>query len=119
MAAPNRMSRSIDSHPRSHTTHPQTNAASAVPDNAGAVRGNINSVIFFESVVGGTRVRYVCEVEPKGWLPTVVRGLGRVVHNSHFNSAVTEASSSSPACTIQHIDRRWRRRRTTCRACWA
>lgn len=57
-----------------NTTHPtQTNAATAVPDNAGAVRGNINSVIFLESVVGGTRVRYVCEVEPKGWLPTVVR----------------------------------------------
>ena len=44
-----------------------------MPDNTGAVRGNINSVIFLESVVGGTRVRYVCEVEPKGWLPTVVR----------------------------------------------
>ena len=44
-----------------------------MPANAGAVRGNINSVIFLESVVGGTRVRYVCEVEPKGWLPTVVR----------------------------------------------
>ena len=41
--------------------------------NSGAVRGNINSVVLLKSIDAyTTRVRYVCEIEPKGWLPTVV-----------------------------------------------
>ncbi|EKU22912.1 hypothetical protein NGA_0179202 [Nannochloropsis gaditana CCMP526] len=50
----------------------QTNAANTLPENSGAVRGNINSIILLEPVDGyTTRVRYVCEIEPKGWLPTM------------------------------------------------
>ena len=56
----------------------QTNAAAALPENSGVVRGNINSVVLLEAVDAyTTRVRYVCEIEPKGWLPTVVSEEGR------------------------------------------
>lgn len=50
----------------------QTNAATALPENSGAVRGNINSVVLLDSLDAyTTRVRYVCEIGPNGWLPNL------------------------------------------------
>ena len=55
----------------------QTNAATALPECSGAVRGNINSVVLLDSVDAyTTRVRYVCEIGPNGWLPNLVRREG-------------------------------------------
>lgn len=51
----------------------QVNAPESVPSTDSAVRGNINSLVFLEPIDAlTTRVRYVVEVEPKGWLPSVV-----------------------------------------------
>ena len=37
------------------------------------MRGNVHSVIVIEPIDAfKSRVRYVAEVEPKGWLPTIV-----------------------------------------------
>lgn len=48
----------------------QVNAADAVPDNNNAVRGNVNSMLFIDPISPiATRVRYVIEAEPKGWVP--------------------------------------------------
>lgn len=61
-------------HPPLSLSAVQVNAPSAVPEANGAVRGNINSLLFLEPIdATTTRARYVVEVEPKGWLPGVVR----------------------------------------------
>ena len=49
------------------------NAADSIEPDSSAVRGNVNSLIIMEPISAkSTRVRYVVELEPKGWLPSVV-----------------------------------------------
>jgi hypothetical protein len=111
----------------------QTNAANSLPENSGAVRGNINSIILLEPVDGyTTRVRYVCEIEPKGWLPTMVtekksekKGLPGVDDLADARIWERDACTHSTVhlFILTHIPRlvhrRWKRRPMTYPVFWA